>query len=189
MINVIATDIPEVHILTTTWFEDSRGALSEVFNRSAWIEAGFAVDYPQETHVISRQAATLRGLHFQRPPMAQAKVVRVIHGAVWDVVVDIRTGSPTYGKWVGVELSSANRRQLLVPVGFAHGYVTLEPHTEMVYKLSETYSPEHEAGIAWDDPNLGISWPLPSGTLPIMAERDQNFPRLANLPPYFAHGR
>lgn len=184
MLEIISTEIPEVRILVTRWFEDERGAFSEVFNHSRWREAGLVCDYAQDAQAVCRPVGTLRGMHFQAPPMAQTKIVRVIHGAVWDVVVDIRVGSPTYGKWVGVELSAANRLQLYVPIGFAHGYLSLEPNTEMIYKLGRPYSPAHERGIAWNDPGLGIQWPLKDLSR-VISERDQNWPALSQLTPCF----
>jgi dTDP-4-dehydrorhamnose 3,5-epimerase len=178
------TDIPDVLVVATRWFEDGRGTFSEVYSDHAWAAAGLGTRFVQDNHVVSRRAGTLRALHFQRPPAAQAKLIRVVRGAIRDVAVDIRTGSPWFGRWVAVELSAANRLQLFVPRGFAHGYVTLEPDTEVVYKVDAPYSPAHEAGIAWNDPALGITWPLPAGG-PVLAERDRTLPTLSALGPVF----
>lgn len=184
MLDLIPTAIPDLLILSTRWFEDERGAFSEVFNLDRWDKAGLATRFTQDAQSLSRPRGTLRGMHFQAPPMAQTKIVRVVRGAIWDVAVDLRVGSPTFGEWVGVELSHENRRQLYIPIGFAHGYVSLTPDAEMIYKLGNPYSPEHERGVAWDDPALGIQWPL-DGTEPVMAERDRRWPRLSELPDYF----
>jgi len=188
MITVEKTAIPDVLLIATRWFEDERGSFSEVYSRHDWVEAGITEDWQQDNHARSRLAGTVRGLHFQRPPMAQAKLIRVVTGAIWDVVLDIRHGSPWFGRWVGVELSAATRTQLYVPAGFAHGYCTLEPETEILYKVDAPYAPEAEGGIAWDDPALAISWPLPPGG-EVIAERDRHLPPLAVLAPCFHHGR
>lgn len=184
MLQIESTAIPDVLILTTRWFEDERGAFTEAFNADRWEAAGLVSAFTQDAQSLSRPVGTVRGLHFQRPPMAQTKIIRILRGALWDVAVDIRVGSPTYGKWVGVELSAANRRQLYIPQGFAHGFVTLEPDTEALYKLGANYSPEHESGIRWDDPTLGIDWPLPVAN-PVISERDANFPSLNQLEAHF----
>lgn len=163
---------------------DERGFLSETFSaRRLAVQIG-PVRFVQENHSLSPLAGTLRGLHFQVPPAEQGKLVRVVRGAVHDIVVDIRRGSPTFGRHVAVELTEANWRQLWVPPGFAHGFCTLEPNTEVIYKLTNYYSPEHDRGIAWDDPDLALSWPVRSGD-PILSPRDRVQPHLADLPPYF----
>jgi dTDP-4-dehydrorhamnose 3,5-epimerase len=184
MLDVQPTEIPDVRIVATRWFEDGRGSFSETFNRARWRESGIESDFVQDNQALSRQAGTLRGLHFQRPPMAQAKLVRVTRGAIFDVAVDIRVGSPWFGRWAATELSAANRLQLFVPPGFAHGYLTLAPDTEVLYKVDAYWAPEHEGGIAWDDPDVAIGWPLPPGG-PLLAERDRGLPPLAALPPWF----
>ncbi len=187
MLDIRPTEIPDIRIVATRWFEDGRGRFSETFNRARWRECGIDADFVQDNQAQSSRAGTLRGLHFQRPPMAQAKLVRVTRGAILDVAVDIRVGSPWFGSWVATELSAANRLQLFIPRGFAHGYLTLEPDTEVFYKVDAYYAPEHEAGIAWDDPEVAIRWPLPADG-PILAERDRLLPPLAALPPWFRHG-
>lgn len=181
---LIPTDIPDVLIVKTRWFTDARGAFSETHSRRAWEKAGLDVDFCQDNHAISGPAGTVRGLHFQRPPSAQAKLIRVLRGAILDVAVDVRMGSPTYGKAVAVELSADNRLQLFVPKGFAHGYCTLAPDTEVAYKVDAFYDPTSEGGILWNDPALGIPWPDCARHL---IARDLALPTLAALPPCFTY--
>ena len=176
--------IPEVLLIEPVRHGDARGFFSEVWSRRALAEYGVGADFVQDNHSLSATAGTLRGLHFQSPPCAQDKLVRVTHGRILDVAVDIRTASPTFGKHVAVELSAANWKQLLVPVGFAHGFVTLEPDTEVQYKVSAPYSPENDHGLAFDDPALGIDWGLPTERL-TLSEKDRGHPRLSELPRYF----
>ncbi|TNE67280.1 MAG: dTDP-4-dehydrorhamnose 3,5-epimerase [Alphaproteobacteria bacterium] len=154
------TAIPDVKILTPKRFGDDRGFFSETFNQKLFDAAAPGQQFVQDNHSLSREAGVIRGLHFQTPPFAQGKLVRVITGAVLDVVVDIRRGSPTYGQHVGVELSADNWRQLWVPAGFAHAFCTLVPDTAFFYKVTNYYSPEHDSGLAFDDPDLGIEWPV-----------------------------
>jgi dTDP-4-dehydrorhamnose 3,5-epimerase len=180
MLEFRPTDLPGVLLVATRWFEDDRGAFTETWNGQRWREAGVDVDFVQDNHVSSRRAGTLRGMHFQRPPMAQAKLVRVVRGAIWDVVIDLRAASPTYGRWMAAELSEANRLQVFIPVGFAHGYVSLTDDSEVFYKVGAPYSPAHEAGIAWDDPALGIPWPIKAEDVTI-ADRDRKLPKLAEM--------
>lgn len=161
-------------------FADERGFFSEVWNAEIWGEAGINLYFVQDNHSLSRQRAVLRGLHFQVPPAAQDKLVRVTRGAVFDVAVDVRRGSPTYGRWVGATLSAAEWNQLLIPRGFAHGFVTLEPNTEVQYKVTAAYSPEHERAIRFDDPEIGIDWPMPGDEL-ILSEKDRAAPLLADI--------
>ncbi len=186
MITIEPTDIPDVRLVSTRWLADDRGIFSEVYNRPRWHAAGIVDDWVQDNQATSHRAGTVRALHFQRPPMAQAKLIRVLRGAIWDVVVDIRTGSPWFGRWVAAELSAANRRQLYVPTGFAHGYCTLEDDTEVLYKVGAAYAAETEGGLAWDDPDLALPWPLPP-TGVVIADRDRHLPRLAELVPCFAY--
>jgi dTDP-4-dehydrorhamnose 3,5-epimerase len=178
--------IPEIRLIETAKFTDMRGFFSETYNRERMRRDGIAVEFVQDNHSLSRAAGTLRGLHFQRPPFAQAKLMRVIRGRIWDVAVDIRHGSPSFGKWMGVELSAETGQQLYVPTGFAHGFVTLESDTEIFYKVSNYYAPDHDLGIRWDDPDLGILWPL-AGKEPVLSERDRNFPALSELPVIFEY--
>ncbi|HET7198931.1 MAG TPA: dTDP-4-dehydrorhamnose 3,5-epimerase, partial [Burkholderiales bacterium] len=149
-------------------------------------QSGIDLVFVQDNHVYSREAGVLRGLHFQAPPHAQAKLVRCVRGRVWDAAVDVRRGSPSYGRSVFAELSAENGLQLFVPVGFAHGYVTLEAETEVEYKASDFYAPESEGGVAWNDPDLALPWPL-GGREPILAAKDRALPRLADLESPFAY--
>lgn len=179
--------IPEVLVIEPDRHGDARGFLSEVWKRSALVAAGLTAEFVQDNHSFSQDAGVLRGLHFQRPPHAQGKLVRVVRGRILDVAVDIREGSATYGSHVTVELSAANWRQVWVPRGFAHGFLTLEPGTEVLYKVDAEYDRTADAGIAWDDPALGINWPLPPGG-PILSEKDRMAPRLAEAGPMFPSG-
>lgn len=172
--------IPEVWTYTPRRFEDERGWFSETFNSASLAEALGGVTFVQDNQALTHVKGTLRGMHFQKPPKAQDKFVRVLKGAVLDVAVDIRRGSPTFGKWVAAELSAENRKQIFVPKGFAHGYLTLEPDTEVFYKVSDYYSREHEGGISWNDPAIGVDWGLAPGDI-LMADRDRLFPVLAEL--------
>ena len=179
--------IPDVLLIEPARHGDARGFFSEVWKHSALTAAGIAADFVQDNHSYSRDAGVLRGLHFQRPPHAQGKLVRVVRGRILDVVVDIREGSPTFGQHVTAELSSANWLQIWVPGGFAHGFLTLEPDTEVLYKVDAEYDRAADGGIAWDDPALGIAWPLPPGG-PILSEKDRAAPRLAESRPIFPPG-
>ena len=180
------TEIPEVKLIAPARHGDHRGFFSEVYNRRALARAGIVIDFVQDNHSYSAQAGTLRGLHFQAPPHAQAKLVRVPRGAVLDVAVDLRHGSPTFGRHVAAELSAENWAQLLVPRGFGHGFLTLLPDTEVIYKVDAYYSPEHDLGVRWDDPDLAIPWPLPPEG-PVLSEKDRKQPLLADLPTYFSY--
>ncbi len=184
MLTVEETALPGVKIITPKKFGDHRGFFSETWSRKAFSDAGIELDFVQDNHSLSAQIGTLRGLHFQSAPFAQDKLVRVARGRVLDVAVDIRRSSPTYGQHVAVELSADNWRQLLVPVGFAHGFVTLEPDTEVLYKVTAPYGPQNDHGLAFDDPALGIDWRLPHGEL-TLSDKDRRQPRLADLPHYF----
>ena len=165
-------------------FQDERGYFSETYNRRALIEHGIDLEFVQDNHSVSTKQGTLRGLHFQSPPHAQAKLVRCGRGAIFDVAVDIRRGSPAYGQWEGYELSADNGHQLYVPVGFAHGFVTLKPDSEIVYKCSDYYAPETEGAVCWD--SCGIEWPL-SGD-PILSDKDVIAPALADFDSPFVYG-
>lgn len=177
--------IPDVKILTPKRFGDARGFFSETYNKAALAEHGITLDFIQDNHSMSQPVGVLRGLHFQTPPFAQDKLVRVVRGRIYDVAVDIRSGSPTYGKWVGAEISAEEWNQILVPVGFAHGFVTLEPDTEVIYKVTGPYAPDHDKGLAWNDPAIGIDWPL-NGVEPTLSDKDTKHPGLADLPAYFS---
>ena len=153
--------ISVVKLLTPEKYGDHRGFFSEVYSRRALAEAGIDIHFVQDNHSLSAEKGTVRGLHFQTPPFAQDKLVRVARGSVFDVAVDLRQDSPSHGRHVSVVLSAEGWNQLLVPVGFAHGFMTLEPDTEVIYKVSDYYAPEHDKGLLWNDPVLGIQWPIP----------------------------
>lgn len=174
---------------------DARGWFTETYNRDSFQDLGITCTFVQDNHSLSRPAFTLRGLHFQTPPHGQDKLVRCVRGSIFDVAVDIRKGSPTYGKWVGAELSAENGLQLFVPIGFAHGFVTLEPDCEVTYKCSDLYAPQHDGGIRWDDPALasldgqsgGIAWPIPAGQAPELSAKDKTQPLLTEFDSPFAY--
>ena len=170
------THIPGVLLIEPVVHGDARGFFFESYNAGEFRKHGLHCVFVQDNHSMSVQAGVLRGLHYQLNPRAQTKLVRVTAGAVFDVVVDIRKGSPTYGKWQSFILSAENKLQLLVPKGCAHGFCTLEPNTEVQYKVDEFYSPEHDRGIAWNDPALGINWPVAD---PVLSEKDRKHPTLA----------
>jgi dTDP-4-dehydrorhamnose 3,5-epimerase len=161
-------------------FADTRGFFSETWNAQVWRDAGIVIDFVQDNHSLSLARGTLRGLHFQCPPMAQAKLVRVTRGAVFDVAVDIRPGSASYASWVGMILSAAEWNQLLIPEGFAHGFLTLEAETEVQYKTSAAYSAGHDRAIRFDDPAFAIDWPLAASEL-TLSDRDRAAPLLADV--------
>lgn len=172
--------ISDVKLLTPRKHGDHRGFFSETYNRRALAEAGIGVDFVQDNHSLSMQKGTVRGLHFQAPPFAQDKLVRVVRGAVFDVAVDLRRESPTCGRHVSAVLSAAAWNQMLVPAGFAHGFMTIEPDTEVVYKVSDYHAPEHDRGILWNDPVLGIEWPMGEDAA-VVSEKDRRQPRLAEI--------
>jgi len=159
---------PEVH-------RDHRGFFMESFNRSKLEQQGLAIEFVQDNQSLSVQPGVIRGLHYQIHPKAQTKLVRVLAGAIYDVAVDLRRESPTFGQWVGVILSEDNKRQLLVPKGFAHGFCTLARNTEVLYKVDEYYAADHDRGIVWNDPSLGIDWPV---TEPVLSDKDRDLPLL-----------
>jgi dTDP-4-dehydrorhamnose 3,5-epimerase len=175
-----------VKLVEVRAFDDPRGALAELFRRSALREAGIEFEAAQENESLSARAGTVRGLHFQAPPHAQAKLVRVARGAIYDVAVDVRAGSPAFGRWAAVTLEEGDRRQLYVPRGFAHGFCTLRPDTVVLYLLDAEYAAGHDKGLAWDDPALAIPWPVAAGDA-VLSEKDRRQPRLAELPPYFRY--
>lgn len=176
--------IPEIFLIEPIRLADERGFFSEVWSRHTLAAVGLDIDFVQDNHAFSREVGVLRGLHFQRPPSAQGKLVRVVRGAIFDVAVDIREGSATYGEHVAVELSATNWRQLWVPPGFAHGYCTLEPNTEILYKVDAPYDRETDGGIAWDDPDLAIDWPSVA-ELAVLSAKDRSAPRLTEIAPPF----
>jgi dTDP-4-dehydrorhamnose 3,5-epimerase len=173
--------LAEVLLITPKRHGDARGWFAETWSRAALAEAGVVADFVQDNQAYNAKAGTLRGLHFQQAPHAQAKLVRVLKGAIYDVAVDVRTGSPTYGRWVGAELTAERGDQLFVPRGFAHGYVTLTDDCELFYKVDGLYAPQTEGGAIWNDPDLAIDWPLKGE--PILSDKDKVLPRLKDMAP------
>jgi len=176
---VTSLEIPDVRLIAAVKHGDHRGFFSETYSRRAFADAGIAAVFVQDNHSLSAAPGTLRGLHFQTLPHAQAKLLRVVRGAVFDVAVDLRWGSPTYGRHVSAVISAAAWNQIYVPVGFAHGFCTLEPDTEVLYKVTDFYAPAAEGGLRWDDPDLAIAWPAGAGA--VISERDRAWPRLRDL--------
>ncbi len=181
----IKTDVLDVYIIEPKVFGDSRGWFMETWSLKKMIDAGFNYEFIQDNHSYSAQIGTLRGIHFQRGNAAQAKLVRCGRGKVLDVAVDLRQGSPTYKKWVSVELSAENKRQLLIPRGFGHGFLTLTNDVEFLYKADNIYTPENDCNIIWDDPELGIDWGIDN---PVLSVKDQNAPRLCECDTKFVYG-
>ena len=174
---ITETALPGVLLLKPRRHGDTRGFFSESWNRETLAQQGITIDFVQDNHSLSAQPGTVRGLHFQSPPHAQAKLVRCGRGRLFDVAVDIRKGSPTFGQWVGYELSFENGLQLLVPTGFLHGFATREPDTEIIYKCSDYYAPECDGAVHFDDPDIGIDWGLEGA--PVLSEKDAIAPRMA----------
>lgn len=169
---------------------DARGWFSETYRSDTFEKLGIPSVFVQDNHSFSAEPFTLRGLHFQTPPCGQDKLVRCVRGRIFDVAVDVRSQSPTFGQWVGTELSADNGHQLFVPVGFAHGFLTLEPDCEVSYKCSAFYSSSHDAGLRWDDASLAIEWPIPENTVPTLSVKDQALPLLADVAsPFRYNGR
>lgn len=181
---VIDTEIRGLKILLPKKIGDNRGFFSEVYSQRALADAGITANFIQDNHSLSAEKGVVRGLHYQLPPMAQDKLLRVIHGKILDIAVDVRRASPTFGQSVSVVLSSENWKQLYVPAGFAHGFVTLEPNTEVFYKVTNYYSPEHERAIRWNDPDLGIDWGVDESTA-ILSPRDRVHPFLKEVKDLF----
>ena len=177
-IEVIPLEIADVKIIKPKRFGDHRGFFSEVYNKQVFAAHGIDGDFVQDNHSLSGERGTLRGLHFQSPPFAQHKLVRVVRGSIFDVAVDLRRGSPTYARHVSAIVSAEEWNQILVPIGFAHGFMSLEPDTEVVYKVNAYYSPQNDRGIIWSDADLAIAWPL---TPPVLSDKDQKLPRLSEL--------
>ena len=185
-IEIVPIDsLPDLKAIVPRRHQDDRGFFSEVFRIDAMRAAGITCAFVQENHVRSRASGTIRGLHFQIGNAAQAKLIRCSRGSILDVAVDIRRGSPWFGRHAAVTLSAENWRQLFVPTGFAHGYCTLEPDTEVIYKVSAYYDPAAERGLAWDDEAIGIDWPIARGDA-ILVTRDRGHPRLAELGDFFS---
>jgi dTDP-4-dehydrorhamnose 3,5-epimerase len=177
---VISSHFRDVKLLRPARHVDNRGFFSEAYSKRAYAEIGIRVEFVQDNHSLSRKKGVVRGLHFQRPPFAQAKLLRVLRGAIFDVVVDIRTGSPTYGRHIATVLSAEDWNQIFIPTGFAHGFCTLQPETEILYKVDNYYAPEQECGIRWNDPALNIAWPVSEREAEI-SDKDRNLPLLHRL--------
>lgn len=179
--DVIATDLPDVLLIRPVRHGDARGYFAEMWNKETFRACNLDIDFIQDNQSRSEHSGTLRGLHIQRPPYTQAKLIRVLKGRIYDVAVDLRHSSPTFGQHVGVELNSDRLEQLFVPRGFLHGFVTLEPDTEVFYKVDNLYAPQHDTGVIWNDPDLKISWPLQPNTIPIISTKDQSLPSFYEL--------
>jgi dTDP-4-dehydrorhamnose 3,5-epimerase len=184
-LDIRALSIPDVKLIKGPRFLDLRGYFSETFARADFAAHGIPCDFIQDNQSSSARRGTVRGLHFQREPFAQTKLVRVLQGKIFDVAVDLRRSSPSYGQHVAVELSDADDEQLLVPAGFAHGFCTLMPQTIVFYKVDKVYSAEHDGGINWLDPKLGIPWPIAAEDATV-SEKDRQLPRLEALSSVFA---
>lgn len=176
---VLETAIPAVKILIPKKYGDHRGFFSEVYNQDSFARAGIEGQFVQDNHSLSGQRGTIRALHYQVGEMAQGKLIRVIRGAILDVAVDIRRSSPTFGRHISHVISAENWQQIFVPIGFAHGFVTLEPNTEVLYKVTRLYSPSDERGILWNDPAIGIDWTVEKSAA-VLSDRDRNHPLLAD---------
>ncbi len=185
-LSIEKTALPNLLVITPPRFQDDRGFFAETWNHRAMEAAGLMYDFVQDNHSLSREVGTVRGLHFQFPPHAQAKLVRCGHGCLFDVAVDIRRGSPTFGQWVGEELSFENGKQMLIPAGFLHGFVTREPNTEIIYKCSDYYAPERDGTVRFDDPNIGVSWGL-NGAETVLSAKDSAAPFLKDFDTPFTY--
>ena len=181
----LKTELQDVYIIEPTVFGDHRGWFMETFSEAIVTKQGLDLNFVQDNHSFSSQKGTLRGLHYQMNPKAQTKLVRCTRGSIFDVAVDIRKGSPTLGKWVGVELSAENKKQLLIPKGFAHGFMTLTDDVEVQYKVDELYAPECDRGILWNDPFIGITWPI---DVPILSAKDEKAPPIHHAENNFIYG-
>ncbi|TDX43661.1 dTDP-4-dehydrorhamnose 3,5-epimerase [Halanaerobium congolense] len=174
---VIKTEIEDLYIIETKIYEDNRGWFTESYSAIKFKNNGLEIEFIQDNHSLSKEKGVLRGLHFQLSPRAQTKLVRCTRGSIYDVAVDLREGSPTYKKWFGVELSAENKKQFLIPKGFAHGFLTLSDNSEVQYKVDESYAPEYDRSIRFDDPEINVGWGIDN---PILSEKDKNAPLLVN---------
>jgi dTDP-4-dehydrorhamnose 3,5-epimerase len=181
-VSLVVSELPlaGLKIIGTKKFGDHRGFFSETYNKKAFTDAGIPLEFVQDNHSLSADVGTIRGLHFQTPPFAQDKLVRVVRGRILDVAVDLRRNSPTFGKWASAEISDQEWNQILVPIGFAHGFCTLEPDTEVIYKVTNYYSPAHDRGLLWNDPDLRIDWPVKAENA-VLSDKDRKQPRLKDL--------
>ncbi|MFT8812455.1 dTDP-4-dehydrorhamnose 3,5-epimerase [Oenococcus sp.] len=187
MVKLIDTQLQDVKLIETDVFGDSRGFFTETWTKEKFEKLGLKFDFTQDNQSLSAEAGVLRGMHYQMAPYTQTKIVRVVTGVVWDCLVDMRKGSPTYSKWEGYILSEYNHRQLLVPKGFAHGFVTLTPNVNFVYKVDGYYAPQADRGIAFDDPEIGIQWPTDVSHA-ILSEKDQHHPLFKDAENNFVYG-
>jgi len=179
--------IPDVLLITPPKFGDARGFFSETFNAKKFLSAtGIDISFVQDNHSLSGPRGVVRGLHCQLAPHIQGKLVRCARGAIWDVAVDARRGSPTYGQWAAAELSAENWQQLWIPGGFVHGFCTLVPDTEVIYKVTSDYDRASEAGVIWNDPDLALPWPVPADEV-VLSEKDQQLPRLKDAGTLFTY--
>lgn len=174
--NIVKTKIDGLLIIEPRKFKDNRGWFMESYSKSILQNSNISLDFLQDNHSLSVEKGTIRGLHYQSYPKQQTKLVRCLRGSIFDVAVDIRTESSTFGKWFGIELSAENQKQLLIPKGFAHGFLTLSNNAEVFYKVDEFYSPQHDKGIIWNDPEIGIEWPIDNS--PILSIKDKALPPL-----------
>jgi dTDP-4-dehydrorhamnose 3,5-epimerase len=172
-------NIPGVLLITPNKISDSRGWFSETYSQKVFKDRGLDLDFVQDNHSLSIQPGTLRGFHFQAPPHAQAKLIRCTRGRLLDIAVDLREGSPTYAKYASAELSPLNGRQLFIPVGFGHAFITLEPDTEMLYKVTDIYAPQCDSGVRWNDPTIAFPWNIENG--PFLSAKDEKLPMLKAL--------
>jgi dTDP-4-dehydrorhamnose 3,5-epimerase len=183
-LHIEALEIPDVKLLTPVRHQDGRGFFSEIYNRKALHDLGIDLEFVQENYSLSADKGTVRGLHFQTPPFAQDKLIHVVSGAILDIAVDVRRGSPSFGKYVTAELSADNWQQLLVPIGFAHGFCTLEPDTAVMYRVTGHYSGAHDHGVRWDDPAIGIEWPVTAAQA-VLSDKDTKQPLLQDCQTLF----
>jgi dTDP-4-dehydrorhamnose 3,5-epimerase len=180
-------DLDGVLLLRPRRFADARGYFVETYNQKTFADAGINVTFVQDNQSFSRAAGTVRALHFQVPPLAQAKLVRVLRGSVYDAVVDVRAGSPTYGRWIAIELDAESGEELFVPRGFAHGFCTREGDTEVAYKVDNRYAPDHDSGIVWNDPTLAIAWPVAPDDA-VLSDKDRKLGHFKDLVSPFRYG-
>lgn len=183
---IIETSLPGIKIVEPKIFGDHRGWFMETYNETVFEKAGVLIKFVQDNQSFSAAKGTLRGLHYQLNPKAQTKLVRCIKGSIFDVAVDIRKGSPTFGQWFGIELSAENKKQLFIPKGFAHGFMTFTDDVEVQYKVDETYAPDCDRGIIWNDPSIGIEWPM--NIIPVLSDKDQIAPSLNKADNNFVYG-